>query len=122
MLNILVNAAHAIGDRRGDTGPLGHIKISTRRDGEYALIEIQDDGGGIPEEAQPRVFDPFFTTKGVGRGTGQGLSIAYASIVERHRGEIDFTVEPGVGTTFHIRLPLAVETTPGSPSDPEEKP
>lgn len=122
VLNILVNAAHAIGDRRGDTGPLGHIKISTRRDGEYALIEIQDDGGGIPEEAQPRVFDPFFTTKGVGRGTGQGLSIAYASIVERHRGEIDFTVEPGVGTTFHIRLPLAVETTPGSPSDPEEKP
>lgn len=119
VLNILVNAAHAIGDRREESDPLGHICIRTRNEGDHALIEIQDDGGGIPESAQSKVFDPFFTTKGVGRGTGQGLSIAYASIVDRHQGSLDFTVEPDVGTTFHIRLPLDGRANPEG-TTPEE--
>jgi len=106
VLNILVNAAHAIDARRGDSSELGKIRVSTREDGGFAEVRIQDDGGGIPREAQSRVFDPFFTTKGVGKGTGQGLAIAYSSIVEKHGGTLDFEVEPDVGTTFVIRLPL----------------
>ncbi len=105
ILNILVNAAHAIDSKRGDSSRLGHIRISTSQDSEYVQVEIKDDGGGIPKEAQTRVFDPFFTTKGVGKGTGQGLSIAYSSIVEKHGGTLDFRVEERVGTTFVIRLP-----------------
>ncbi len=106
LLNILVNAAHAIDARRESSTALGKISISTRCDGEFARVEIQDDGGGIPEANRPRVFDPFFTTKGVGKGTGQGLSIAYASIVEKHGGTLGFEVAEGVGTTFIMRLPM----------------
>ncbi len=118
VLNILVNAAHAIEAKRGSEPPLGTIRISTRLDGDFARVEIQDNGGGIPVEAQPRVFDPFFTTKGVGKGTGQGLSIAYASIVEKHNGTLGFDVEEGVGTTFVIRLPIA---RPGDARDTRER-
>ena len=81
--------------------------MSTRVEGERVVIAIDDTGGGIPEEIRARIFDPFFTTKEVGRGTGQGLSIARNVIVKGHGGELDFTTELGKGTTFYIRLPIS---------------
>jgi signal transduction histidine kinase len=81
--------------------------VSTRVEGERVVIAIGDTGGGIPEDIRARIFDPFFTTKEVGRGTGQGLSIARNVIVKGHGGELDFTTELGKGTTFYIRLPIS---------------
>ena len=70
---------------------------------------VSDTGGGIPEAIQRKVFDPFFTTKPVGKGTGQGLAIAHSVIVQKHGGGLTLESEPGRGTTFIIRLPLAYE-------------
>jgi len=106
VLNLVVNAAHAIADKVQRTGAVGKITVSTRVDNDHVVIAIGDTGGGIPEEIRPRIFDPFFTTKEVGRGTGQGLSIARNVIVKSHGGELDFTTEIGKGTTFYIRLPI----------------
>lgn len=105
-LNILVNAAHAIGASVGETGAKGKITVSTRRNDSSVEVAISDTGSGIPKEHRGKVFDPFFTTKEVGRGTGQGLAIAHDIVVNKHGGTIDFTTEPGIGTTFFIRLPL----------------
>ena len=107
VLNIIVNAAHAIADVVGkDTGNKGIIGIQTRRDGEWVEVRIRDSGAGIPREVQNRVFDPFFTTKQVGKGTGQGLAIARNVIVNKHGGTLSFESEPGQGTTFIIRIPI----------------
>ncbi|MFO0742775.1 MAG: ATP-binding protein [Labilithrix sp.] len=105
-LNILVNAAQAIADVVEGTGQLGTITVHTRLDGDFVVIAISDTGGGIPEAAQARIFEPFFTTKPIGRGTGQGLALARALIVEKHGGEIWFESELGQGTTFYLRLPI----------------
>jgi two-component system, NtrC family, sensor kinase len=107
MLNLIVNAAHAIGDaikQRGEAK--GVITIRTKQDGACVLIEVEDNGTGIPESAQSHIFEPFFTTKGVGKGTGQGLAIIRTIILKNHDGAISFTTTPGKGTTFHIRLPM----------------
>ena len=106
VLNMIVNAAHAIKDVRGDGGDLGTISISTHRDDNFAEVRIKDSGTGMPEEVRKRIFEPFYTTKGVGKGSGQGLAIAYAVIVDKHHGTIDVESEPGNGTTFIIRIPL----------------
>jgi signal transduction histidine kinase len=107
ILNIIVNAAHAIADaRKGDSMHMGTIRITTRQVRGCAQIEISDDGCGMPEHVRQRIFDPFFTTKPVGKGTGQGLSISHNVIVKKHRGSITVHSEPGRGTTFTIRLPL----------------
>ncbi len=105
-LNIVINAAHAIADQRPGSDVRGNICVRSRKEDDSIVISIEDDGGGIPEEIQSRIFDPFFTTKEVGRGTGQGLAIARTIIVDRHGGSLTFTVRPGVGTTFFIRLPI----------------
>jgi PAS domain S-box-containing protein len=107
VLNLVVNAAHAIADKIGRTGAVGKITVSTRVENDRVVIGIGDTGGGIPEAIRAHVFDPFFTTKEVGRGTGQGLSIARNVIVKGHGGELDFTTELGKGTTFFVRLPLS---------------
>jgi len=104
-LNLLVNAAHAIGDVVKGTGQKGTIRIETKVEGLMALITITDTGAGIPENIRDRIFDPFFTTKEVGRGTGQGLAIA-RSVVDRHKGSLAFESEVGKGTTFRICLPI----------------
>jgi len=106
-LNLLVNAAHAI-ENKHDTHPegeKGQITLSTRQDDHYVEIRITDTGGGIPKHIQDKVFDPFFTTKEVGKGTGQGLAIAHDVITGKHNGTLVFETEPGIGTTFIIRLP-----------------
>jgi signal transduction histidine kinase/HAMP domain-containing protein len=106
ILNLVVNAAHAIGDVTAKQGGKGVITVSTRRDGDHAEVRIRDTGTGIPEAARAKIFDPFFTTKAVGKGTGQGLYIAHTVIVKKHGGTLAFETEIGKGTTFVIRLPL----------------
>jgi two-component system, NtrC family, sensor kinase len=105
-LNLIVNAAHAI-QESGKDAQTGLISIATRADDASVCITIGDNGCGIPEKIRERIFDPFFTTKAVGKGTGQGLSIARSIVVERHGGRIDVRSEENVGTTFEIHLPLA---------------
>ncbi|MFN8546231.1 MAG: ATP-binding protein [Candidatus Binatia bacterium] len=105
-LNLLVNAAHAIGDVVGTTGRKGQIGVRTAQEGGTVLIAISDTGGGIPEGIRDKIFEPFFTTKEVGRGTGQGLALARAIVVEKHGGTLTFESTLGHGTTFFIRLPV----------------
>jgi len=110
VLNIVVNAAHAIAELHGgdrENAQKGHIHIRSARDGDgHVLVEISDDGPGIPDDVRARIFDPFFTTKDVGKGTGQGLAIARSVVVDKHHGSLDVRSQPGNGTTFSIRLPL----------------
>ncbi len=111
ILNIVVNAAQAIGEGGTATGEaMGRIRIQTSVDGVDAVIAISDDGPGIPAEIVDRVFDPFFTTKEVGKGTGQGLAIARSTIVDKHGGSLRVDSEPGRGSTFEIRIPLAPDS------------
>jgi signal transduction histidine kinase len=106
-LNLLVNAAHAVADRLGASGERGTIQVRTRRDGpRHVIVEVEDNGCGIPEQIASKIFDQFFTTKAVGRGTGQGLALARRVIVDQHGGALTFTSEVGRGTTFRVRLPI----------------
>jgi two-component system, NtrC family, sensor kinase len=104
-LNLIVNAAHAIQDSGKDAAE-GVIGIRTAVIDSQVEIAISDNGCGIAPEIANKVFDPFFTTKEVGRGTGQGLSIARATIVTRHGGALSFETGLGRGTTFFVRLPI----------------
>lgn len=107
ILNIVVNAADAIRERIENNSDIhkGAIKIQTKKQPEFAEIRISDTGGGIPQKIQEKIFDPFFTTKEVGKGTGQGLSLSYSIIKERHNGELYFETVPGESTTFILQLP-----------------
>ena len=105
ILNLLVNAAHAIKEKVKE-GEKGRITVCTRTRGEFAEISVADSGSGIPEAIRTRIFDPFFTTKEVGKGTGQGLSLAHTVVVKKHAGKIWFETQIGVGTTFFIDLPI----------------
>jgi PAS domain S-box-containing protein len=111
VLNIVINAAHAIEEVVRGTDAKGRITVTTSTDGVLATIAIRDTGRGIPAEIRERIFEPFFTTKEVGRGTGQGLALARTSIHDHHGGEISFESDCGVGTTFYVRIPIA-GTTP----------
>jgi signal transduction histidine kinase len=111
VLNLIVNAAHAIGDVVKGTPDKGRIRVLTRVLDEQIEIAIGDTGKGIPVEVRSRIFDPFFTTKEVGKGTGQGLAIARAVVVEKHGGTLHFETEVGKGTTFYIRLPISGVTS-----------
>lgn len=98
-LNLLVNAAHAIGESQGA------ITVRTWDQDGSVYVSVSDSGCGIPDEIKQRIFEPFFTTKEVGKGTGLGLSISY-DIVRKHGGEITVVSEPGLGSTFTVRLPI----------------
>ena len=109
-LNIIVNGAHAIGNfTEGGSKGKGIISIGTRKAENSIQIRISDSGGGIPEEIQDRVFDPFFTTKALGKGTGQGLTIAHRVVVDKHQGSLFFETEKGKGTCFVIELPVTLD-------------
>ncbi len=101
--NLIDNAADALEEQ-------GEITIRTRHEGERVVIEIEDDGPGIPAEIQPRIFDPFFTTKPPGQGTGLGLDISYNIVVNKHRGDIKVFSEPGK-TCFQVWLPVTAPPT-----------
>ena len=120
VLNIIVNAAHAIQDRFGDDAVRdGQITVNTRFDDESACISIADNGTGMPEDVRIRIFDPFFTTKDVGRGTGQGMSISHGVIVNQHGGTIKVDSTVGVGTTFSIRIPI-IATASQTAAEPNQ--
>ncbi len=120
ILDVLVNAAHAIAEVVEGSDRRGTITIGLRQVGAAVVISIGDTGPGIPEDLREHVFEMFFTTKPVGTGTGQGLSHARQVIVDKHHGSLTFDTEVGVGTTFHISLPIAMapESSP-SPFAPQ---
>lgn len=107
-LNVVVNAAHAIESKQQATGERarGSIKIKVFAEPDFIVTEIVDTGCGIEQEHLDKVFDPFFTTKEVGKGTGQGLSMAYSTIIDKHDGSLVVESELGEGTKMTIRLPL----------------
>jgi signal transduction histidine kinase len=107
VLNLLLNAAHAISDVVEGTSNKGRITVRTRAIGDFVEICIADTGDGIPESVRGRIFEPFVTTKEVGRGTGQGLALSRGIVVEKLKGSLHFETETGKGTTFFIRLPVA---------------
>ena len=109
VLNLVVNAAHAI-EEKSDTDK-GRITISTRHVGGHAELRVSDTGCGIPDSVRTKIFDPFFTTKDVGKGTGQGLSLVHSIVVQKHGGSLRFETEAGVGTTFVVQWPITAETT-----------
>jgi signal transduction histidine kinase len=109
-LNLIINAAHAIEEKVAGSGEQGQITISTRLDGADVVIEFADDGPGIAPALRDRIYEPFFTTKEVGKGTGQGLALARAT-VERHAGSLECISTLGEGTTFSIRLPSGQSST-----------
>lgn len=98
LTNLINNALDAV-DPKG-----GHVAVSTRCDGQDVVIDVSDNGPGIQKADLGKIFDPFFTTKAVGKGTGLGLSICYG-LIEKMGGNISVDSEPGMGTTFHVRIP-----------------
>ena len=110
-LNIIMNGIEAI--REQERKEKGLITIKTWIDGDSAYVSVSDDGPGIPMEISDKIFDPFFSTKPVGAGTGLGLSICYEIVANKHGGDIEVTSQPGVGTTFTIKLPRTRETHDG---------
>ena len=109
ILNLIVNAAHAIEDAAGEGGEMGKIIVSTNFDEDNIGITVSDTGTGIEPDKLKTIFDPFFTTKDPGKGTGQGLAISHNIITKKHGGQIWATSELGKGSTFHIKLPLGEE-------------
>jgi signal transduction histidine kinase len=110
ILNIVINAAHAIESTVKTTGGRGMIRIRSLPELHDVIVSIADSGSGIPAEIQDRIFDPFFTTKEVGKGTGQGLAIA-RSVIEKHGGRLTFESSER-GTTFTVRLPIDGQGVP----------
>jgi signal transduction histidine kinase len=107
--NIIANAIDAVADE----DKTGRIRLSTKQERDRLLVEISDNGPGIPEEIQDRVFEPFFTTKDVGKGAGFGLDVSYRIVVGRHGGDIRIVSNPG-DTRFQVRLPMDEPASQGT--------
>lgn len=114
LLNVIVNAAQAIAEKKSDAP--GRIVITTRKADENVEIRISDTGPGMSDEVRQKIFEMFFTTKPPGQGTGQGLAITHA-IIHRHGGRIDVKSEPGAGAIFTILLPIEGLRTAANDSD-----
>jgi signal transduction histidine kinase len=112
LLNLIINAEQAMVSTHGR----GTIVVRTWHDAqqESVILEINDDGPGIPDDLQPKIFDPFFTTKEVGKGTGLGLTVAYA-IVQEHGGRIRLESQPNKGASFYVELPVSGAKLPPGP-------
>src|SRR5439155_1983861 len=114
LLNLIINAEQAMLSAHGR----GVLVVRTFHDNDRdsIILEINDDGPGIPEDVQPKIFDPFFTTKEVGKGTGLGLTVAYA-IIQEHGGRIRLESRSGAGASFYVELPIAgAKTTSSEPA------
>lgn len=111
ILNLIVNSAHAIEEQLEKENKLeevkGQILITTKKEADWVRVKITDTGTGIPDEIRDRIFDPFFTTKPPGKGTGQGLTFVYSSIVKKHEGSIEIESTEGLGSSFTLRLPIS---------------
>ncbi|MCW8921056.1 MAG: PAS domain-containing protein [Sedimenticola sp.] len=113
-LNLIVNAAHAISDTLQEGGArMGMITVSTQKRDDSVEIRISDTGTGVPDDIKGRIFDPFFTTKVVGKGTGQGLCIAFTTVAERHGGNLRVEDNPEGGAVFIVNLPLNRQAVEG---------
>lgn len=110
ILNLVVNAAHAIEEKQKEPSDMGVITITSGVEGNYAVVRVSDTGGGIDQSVKDRIFDPFFTTKEVGRGSGQGLAISRTIVNEKHGGELLFETTAGEGSIFTVKLPLSSST------------
>jgi signal transduction histidine kinase len=110
ILNVVVNAAHAIDSVVAGSERRGEIAVSTRHHDGDVVITVADTGTGIPADIVEKIFDPFFTTKEVGKGTGQGLAIVRSVVVDKHGGKLEVDTEVGLGTTFRMRLPVDVRS------------
>ncbi|HWF85556.1 MAG TPA: ATP-binding protein [Vicinamibacterales bacterium] len=119
LLNLMINAEQAMLSANGR----GVLVVRSWHDAEQecVILEINDDGPGIPDNLQPKIFDPFFTTKEVGKGTGLGLTVAYA-IVQEHGGRIRLESRPNVGASFYVELPVTGATLPPAPAARLESP
>ncbi len=117
LLNLIVNAGHAVAERVGKSGRKGNIRVATREEAADIVVTVADDGVGIPEDLRQRIFEPFFTTKPVGKGSGQGLSIARSLVVDRHGGQLTFESTPDRGTTFTMRLPVEGKAMASAPEE-----
>jgi signal transduction histidine kinase len=115
LLNLVINAEQAMLSANGR----GTLVVRTWQDvdRESVVLEVNDDGPGIPDDVQPKIFDPFFTTKEVGKGTGLGLTVAYA-IVQEHGGRIRLESRAGAGTSFYVELPVNGATLLSGPTRP----
>ncbi|MDF1643545.1 MAG: PAS domain S-box protein [Pseudomonadales bacterium] len=117
-LNLIVNAAHAI-EEKGEQR--GTIRITTSvPEAGYIEVSITDNGCGIPEAIQQKVYDPFFTTKEVGKGTGQGLNLAFQTIERQHKGRIYLDSHEGEGTQFRLKIPEKMQMDPSEPEYPQQ--
>jgi signal transduction histidine kinase len=96
--NLIDNAISAMGGK-------GALELKAYRDDEWVVVEVADNGPGIPIEAQEKIFDPFYTTRAPGEGTGLGLSVSHGIVVEKHRGQISVNSRPGE-TRFVVKLPI----------------
>ncbi|NND99980.1 MAG: HAMP domain-containing histidine kinase, partial [Pirellulaceae bacterium] len=116
LLNLIINASHAIAEKQESTGDRekGCIEITTVQDDDWIQLTVSDTGMGIPEPIRERIFEPFYTTKAVGQGSGQGLAIAHAVVSQGHGGSISSAPRESGGTTFSIRLPLLTAAKPAS--------
>jgi len=119
MVNLLVNAVQAMPRER--EAAANRIHVGAVRDADEVVIELRDNGAGIPDEIKRHIFDPFYTTKGVGEGTGLGLWIC-RNAVTAMGGDITVESEPGRGTVFRVRLPIAPPEVPELPLDPAPPP
>jgi signal transduction histidine kinase len=97
---------NAIGAMDGE----GALELKAYQDDDWVVVEVADNGPGIPAEVQEKIFDPFFTTKEPGEGTGLGLNISHGIIVEKHAGMITVNSKPGA-TRFTVKLPITAQTT-----------
>lgn len=110
LLNLIVNAAHAIEEKNvSDSSVKGRIIIRTYKEDGFVCVSVSDTGIGMGADVKARIFDPFYTTKEVGKGSGQGLSLASSVVIEKHGGRLEVETEPGVGSTFIVKLPIDIE-------------
>jgi PAS domain S-box-containing protein len=116
LLNLMKNAAQAMAFSQ-EKKQQHRMTLRTRQSGDWAIMEIEDNGPGMSKEVQRRIFDPFFTTKEVGIGTGLGLSVSYAIITNNHHGRLEVRSQPGEGTCFTIMLPLHYIPITRTPED-----
>ena len=119
LLNLIINAEQAMLTANGHGTLIARTWYDNQR--EMVVLEINDDGPGVPREEQTKIFDPFFTTKTVEKGTGLGLTVAYA-IVQEHGGHIRVASKPGTGASFFVSFPAAASTRTPSPAPTHEPP
>jgi CheY-like chemotaxis protein len=107
LLNLIINAEQAMVSAHGR----GVLVVRSWHDAnqESVILEINDDGPGIPDDVQAKIFDPFFTTKDIGKGTGLGLTVVYA-IIQEHGGRVRLASKPGAGASFCVELPVTGAT------------